>query len=154
VRLRPTTRSARRAAVWTKLASEHGLTAVVPRVWPDFKAHTDKLAPAELEARSRACRSRSVATLDQGARSGFGQQGRDAGSEAAKLIVGTMRRFATAVPHGEQYRSRYRSISFVDRPFTRRPLRKRAEVRMACAHARAAGRWRCGRPTKRRVEAA
>ena len=38
-----------RMRVWTKLASDHGLAGVVPRIWPTFKAHTDKLSPNELE---------------------------------------------------------------------------------------------------------
>ena len=38
-----------RMRVWTKLASDHGLAGVVPRIWPGFKAHTDKLSPNELQ---------------------------------------------------------------------------------------------------------
>ena len=60
-RLRPTNPLDKaRMRVWTKLASDHGLAGVVPRVWPSFKAHTDKLNPNELRRRSAASRSRSA----------------------------------------------------------------------------------------------
>ena len=61
-RLRPTNPLDKaRMRVWTKLASDHGLAGVVPRVWPSFKAYTDKLDPNELkEGRSAAFRSRSA----------------------------------------------------------------------------------------------
>jgi glutathione S-transferase len=120
VRLRPTTPLGKaRMRVWTKLASEHGLTAVVPRVWPTFKAHTDKLAPAELEAKiARVPLKERRDRWTKVAKSGFGQQDADAGSEAAKLIVGTMEARFGDGPWlmGEQYTlADIDLVPFVDR---------------------------------------
>ncbi len=120
VRLRPAAPLGKaRMRVWTKLASEHGLSAVVPRIWPTFKAHTDKLAPKDLEEKIarvplKERRDRWTKVVE----SGFGQQDADSGREAAKLIVGTMERGLGEGPWvlGEHYTlADINLIPFVDR---------------------------------------
>jgi len=120
VRLRPTTPLGKaRMRVWTKLASDHGLSAVVPRIWPTFKAHTDKLAPAELEAKiARVPLKERRDRWAKAAGGGFGSQDADAGRDAARLIVGTMEKGIADGPWlmGEQYTlADIDLIPFVDR---------------------------------------
>jgi glutathione S-transferase len=120
VRLRPATPLGKaRMRVWTKLASDHGLSAVVPRIWPTFKAHTDKLAPADLEAKiARVPLKERRDRWAKAAGGGFGQQDTDAGRDAAKLIVGTMERGIGEGPWimGEQHTlADIDLIPFVDR---------------------------------------
>lgn len=120
VRLRPTTPLAKsRMRVWTKLASDHGLAAVVPRVWPTFKAHTDKLSPAELqEAIARVPLKERRDRWAKVAGGGFGPQDTNSGHEAAKLIVGAMEARMGAGPWimGEQYTlADIDLVPFVDR---------------------------------------
>ena len=108
-----------RMRVWTKLASDHGLSGVVPRIWPSFKTQTDKLNPSELKAaldriplRERQERWAKVA------RGGFGEQDLDAGGKAAALIVGRMETGLGAGPWlmGEQYTlADIDLVPFVDR---------------------------------------
>ena len=88
-RLRPATPLGKaRMRVWTKLASDHGLAGVVPRVWPGFKAHTDKLSPTELgEALARVPLKERRDRWTKAAHGGFGQQDLDAGKDAAALII-------------------------------------------------------------------
>jgi glutathione S-transferase len=91
-RLRPTTPLAKaRMRVWTKLASDHGLTGVVPRIWPTFKAHTDKLAPDTLEKMiARVPLQERKERWAKAASGGFSEADRNAGHKAAALIIGTM----------------------------------------------------------------
>ena len=79
-----------RMRVWTKLASDHGLSGVVPRVWPTFKAYTDKLSPNELKEKL----GRIPLTERQ-----------DAGRKAASLILTRMEAGLGKDPWlmGEQY---------------------------------------------------
>ena len=119
-RLRPKTPLGKaRMRVWTKLASEHGLSAVVPRIWPTFKAHTDKLAPAELEQKiARVPLKERRDRWTKVVRSGFGVQDLDAGREAAVLIVGKMEAGLGDGPWlmGEQYTlADIDLVPFVDR---------------------------------------
>jgi glutathione S-transferase len=120
VRLRPATPLGKaRMRVWTKLASEHGLAAVVPRVWPAFKAHTDKLSQAELE--EKIARIPLKERRDRWAKvvvGGFGPQDTDSGRDAARLIVGTMEARLGDGPWlmGEQYTlADVDLVPFVDR---------------------------------------
>jgi glutathione S-transferase len=77
-----------RMRVWTKLSSDHGLTAVVPRIWPTFKAHTDKLSATELEQKiARIPLKERKDRWTKVVQAGFGPQDNEAGREAAKLIV-------------------------------------------------------------------
>ena len=74
--------------VWTKLASEHGLSGVVPRVWPSFKAFTDKLDPGELQEKlGRIPLTERQERWTKVARGGFGEHDLDAGRKAAALII-------------------------------------------------------------------
>ena len=120
IRLRPTTPLGKaRMRVWTKLASDHGLAAVVPRIWPTFKAHTDKLSPSELEQKiARVPLKERRDRWTKVVRAGFGEQDADAGRDAAKLIVGTMEARLGDGPWlmGEQYTlADIDLIPFVDR---------------------------------------
>ena len=91
-RLRPTNPLDKaRMRVWTKLASDHGLAGVVPRVWPGFKAYTDKLDPAELKDKlGRIPLSERQERWAKVARNGFTEDDRDAGHKAASFIVSRM----------------------------------------------------------------
>jgi glutathione S-transferase len=91
-RLRPTNPLDKaRMRVWTKLASDHGLAGVVPRTWPTFKAHTDKLSPDELGAKlDRIPLIERKERWAKVARGGFNEQDLDAGRKAATLIVTRM----------------------------------------------------------------
>ena len=120
IRLRPRTPIEKaRMRVWTKLAADHGLAAVVPRIWPTFKAHTDKLAPDELEQKiARVPLKERRDRWTKVVRSGFGARDNDAGHDAAKLIVGSMEtRFGNGPwLMGEQYTlADIDLIPFVDR---------------------------------------
>ncbi len=88
-RLRPTNPLDKaRMRVWTKLASDHGLSGVVPRVWPSFKALTDKLNPGELQEKlGRIPLTERQERWAKVARGGFGEQDLDAGRKAAALII-------------------------------------------------------------------
>ena len=88
-RLRPTNPLDKaRMRVWTKLASDHGLSGVVPRIWPSFKALTDKLNPAELQEKlGRIPLTERQERWAKVARGGFGEQDLDAGRKAAALII-------------------------------------------------------------------
>jgi glutathione S-transferase len=119
-RLRPTNPLDKaRMRMWTKLASDHGLTGVVPRIWPAFKAHTDKLAPAELETiLGRIPLQERKERWTKVARAGFGESDLEAGHKAAALIVRTMERGLDKGPWlmGEQYTlADIDLIPFVDR---------------------------------------
>lgn len=119
-RLRPTTPLGKaRMRVWTKLASEHGLSAVVPRIWPTFKAHTDKLSPADLAQKiARVPLKERRDRWSKVVQSGFGEQDRDAGHEAAVLIVGKMEAGLGAGPWlmGDEYTlADIDLVPFVDR---------------------------------------
>jgi glutathione S-transferase len=120
IRLRPRTPIEKaRMRVWTKLAADHGLAAVVPRIWPTFKAHTDKLAPDELEQKiARVPLKERRDRWTKVVRSGFGERDNDAGHDAAKLIVGSMETRFGDGPWlmGEQYTlADVDLIPFVDR---------------------------------------
>jgi len=88
-RLRPTNPLDKaRMRVWTKLASDQGLSALVPRVWPAFKAYTDKLNPGELQEKlGRIPLTERQERWTKVARGGFGAQDLDAGRKAAALII-------------------------------------------------------------------
>jgi glutathione S-transferase len=95
-----------RMRVWTKLASDHGLNAVVPRVWPSFKAYTDKLNPTDLQQKiDRIPLSERKERWAKVARGGFGQQDLDSGHKAATLILARMEAGLGAGPWlmGAQY---------------------------------------------------
>ena len=149
-----------RMRVWTKLASDHGLAAVVPRVWPTFKAHTDKLSAAELEAEDRAHSAQGAQRpLDQGRASGLRRADLDAGCEAAKLIVGKMEAGLRDGPWlmGEQYTlADIDLIPFVDRidEFYKdmlNPPRRTEVYGWLASHARDGRRYRrYGRLTRHR----
>jgi glutathione S-transferase len=108
-----------RMRAWTKLASDHGLAAVVPRIWPTFKAHTDKLSPAELdEMLGRIPLQERKERWAKVARAGFGDADREAGRKAAALILRAMERGLGKGPWlmGEQYTlADVDLIPFVDR---------------------------------------
>jgi glutathione S-transferase len=80
-----------RMRVWTKLASDHGLAGVVPRIWPTFKTETDKLDASDLQEKLRRIplleRQERWAKV---ARGGFGEPELDAGRKAAALIITRM----------------------------------------------------------------
>ena len=95
-----------RMRVWTKLASDHGLSGVVPRVWPTFKAYTDKLSPNELKEKlGRIPLTERQERWAKVARGGFGEQDLDAGRKAASLILTRMEAGLGKDPWlmGEQY---------------------------------------------------
>ena len=80
-----------RMRVWSKLASDHGLSGVVPRIWPTFKAHTDKLDPGELQEKlGRIPLTERQERWAKVARGGFGEQDLDGGRKAAALIITRM----------------------------------------------------------------
>src|SRR5882757_7604589 len=119
-RLRPTTPLGKaRMRVWTKLASDHGLAGVVPRVWPTFKAHTDQLSPAALgEAIARVPLKERRERWTKAAHGGFTQHDTNAGRDAAILIVSRMEAGLGDGPWlmGEQYTlADIDLIPFVDR---------------------------------------
>jgi glutathione S-transferase len=102
-RLRPTTPLGKaRMRVWTKLAADHGLAGVVPRVWPTFKAHTDKLSPTELgEVIARVPLKERRDRWTKAAHGGFTQRDTDSGREAAMLIVTRMEAGLAATAAGD-----------------------------------------------------
>jgi glutathione S-transferase len=108
-----------RMRVWTKLASDHGLAGVVPRIWPTFKAHTDKLAPTVLdEMIGRIPLQERKERWTKVAEGGFGEKDLEAGRKAASLIVGKMEAGLGKGPWlmGEQYTlADIDLIPFVDR---------------------------------------
>jgi glutathione S-transferase len=108
-----------RMRVWTKLASDHGLSGVVPRIWPTFKAHTDKLAPGELQDKlARIPLAERQERWAKVARDGFGEADREAGRKAASLILTRMEAGLGKGPWlmGEQYTlADIDLIPFVDR---------------------------------------
>jgi glutathione S-transferase len=108
-----------RMRVWTKLASDHGLAGVVPRIWPTFKAHTDKLNPNELQEKlGRIPLTERQERWAKVARGGFGEQDLDAGRKAASLIITRMESGLGRGPWlmGEQYTlADIDLIPFVDR---------------------------------------
>ena len=108
-----------RMRVWTKLASDHGLSGVVPRVWPSFKAYTDKLNPNELKEKlGRIPLTERQERWAKVARGGFGEQDLDAGRKAASLILTRMEAGLGKGPWlmGEQYTlADIDLIPFVDR---------------------------------------
>jgi glutathione S-transferase len=108
-----------RMRVWTKLASDHGLSGVVPRIWPTFKAHTDKLNPTELQEKlARIPLDERKQRWAKVARGGFGEQDLDAGRKAAALILTRMEGGLGAGPWlmDEQYTlADIDLIPFVDR---------------------------------------
>jgi glutathione S-transferase len=119
-RLRPTNPLDKaRMRIWTKLASDHGLSGVVPRIWPSFKAQTDKLGPSELKAAlDRIPLQERQERWTKVARGGFGEQDLDAGHKAAALIIGRMEAGLGAGPWlmGEQYTlADIDLVPFVDR---------------------------------------
>src|SRR6185295_17578894 len=73
--------------------------------WPHFKAHTDKLSPAELQEKlARVPLKERRDRWAKVASGGFGTQDTDSGHAAAKLIVGTMEaRMGDPWLMGEQY---------------------------------------------------
>lgn len=80
-----------RMRVWTKLASDYGLAAVVPRVWPGFKSYTDKLGPGDLDEKlSRIPLDERRERWAKVARGGFGDADFAAGRKAASLILTRM----------------------------------------------------------------
>jgi glutathione S-transferase len=80
-----------RMRVWTKLAADHGLTGVVPRIWPTFKVHTDKLAPAVLtEMLGRIPLQERKERWTKVAAGGFGEHDLSEGRKAATLILTRM----------------------------------------------------------------
>jgi glutathione S-transferase len=92
--------------VWTKLAADHGLTGVVPRIWPTFKAHTDKLAPAALTAMlGRIPLQERKERWTKVAAGGFGDHDVAEGRKAAMLILARMEAGLDNGPWlmGEQY---------------------------------------------------
>jgi glutathione S-transferase len=105
--------------VWTKLASDYGLAGVIPRIWPTFKANTDKLSPAELQdklgqipLKERQERWAKVA------RGGFGEADNEGGRKAVTLIVTRMEAGLGAGPWlmGGQYTlADIDLVPFVDR---------------------------------------
>src|SRR5262245_21149982 len=105
--------------VWTKLASDQGLAGVVPRTWPTFKTHTDKLTPNELQ--EKLGRIPLAERRERGAkvaRGGFGEVDFDAGRKAAALIITRMEAGLGNGPWlmGEQYTlADIDLIPFVDR---------------------------------------
>jgi glutathione S-transferase len=108
-----------RMRVWTKLASDHGLAGVVPRIWPTFKANTDTLTPQQLqETLGRIPLTERRERWAKVARGGFGESDLDAGRKAATLIVTRMETGLGAGPWlmGEQYTlADIDLIPFVDR---------------------------------------
>jgi glutathione S-transferase len=119
-RLRPTTPLGKaRMRLWTKLASEHGLTGVVPRVWPAFKASTDKLSQTALEeAIARVPMKERRDRWSKVAAGAFNTHDDDAGTEAARLIVDKMEAGLSEGPWlmGEQYTlADIDLVPFVDR---------------------------------------
>jgi glutathione S-transferase len=108
-----------RMRVWTKLAADHGLTGVVPRIWPSFKAHTDKLAPAVLsEMLGRIPLQERKERWTKVAEGGFGDQDVAEGRKAAALILTRMEAGMGSGPWlmGEQYTlADIDLIPFVDR---------------------------------------
>lgn len=108
-----------RMRVWTKLASDYGLAGVIPRIWPTFKAHTDKLSPDELQQRlGRIPLKERQERWAKVARGGFGEADNDAGRKAATLIVSRMEAGLGAGPWlmGAQYTlADIDLIPFVDR---------------------------------------
>ena|SRR5437588_1131784 len=118
--LRPATPLGRaRMRVWTKLASDQGLAGVVPRIWPTFKMHTDKLSSAELgEAIARVPLKERRERWAKAAHGGFGQHDIDSGKDAARLIVERMEASLGDGPWlmGEQYTlADIDLVPFVDR---------------------------------------
>ncbi len=119
-RLRPTNPLDKaRMRVWTKLASDHGLAGVVPRVWPSFKTYTDKLNPNELkETLGRIPLTERQERWAKVARGGFGEQDLDGGRKAASFIITRMEAGLGKGPWlmGEQYTlADIDLIPFVDR---------------------------------------
>jgi glutathione S-transferase len=108
-----------RMRVWTKLASDHGLAGVVPRIWPTFKAHTDKLSPTVLdEMIGRIPLQERKERWTKVAEGGFGEKDLADGRKAASLIVGKMEAGLSKGPWlmGEQYTlADVDLIPFVDR---------------------------------------
>ena len=111
-----------RMRVWTKLASDHGLAGVVPRVWPSFKAYTDKLNPNELKEKlGRIPLTERQERWAKVARGGFGEQDLDGRPQGG-----------LADPHADGSRARARSVAdgraihaCRHRPHSvRRPLRR------------------------------
>jgi len=119
-RLRPTNPLEKaRMRVWTKLASDHGLAGVVPRVWPGFKSYTDKLNPGELKEKlDRIPLTERQERWAKVARGGFSEQDIDSGHKAASLILTRMESGLGKGPWlmGEQYTlADIDLIPFVDR---------------------------------------
>ncbi len=120
IRLRPNNPLDKaRMRVWTKLASDHGLSGVVPRVWPGFKAYTDKFNPSDLQQKiDRIPLTERKERWAKVARGGFGQQDLDAGHKAASLILTRMEASLGAGPWlmGAQYTlADIDLVPFVDR---------------------------------------
>jgi len=119
-RLRPRTPLDKaRMRVWTKLASDHGLAGVVPRIWPTFKANTDKLDAGALQEKlGRIPLDERKERWAKVARGGFTEADREAGRKAATLIVTRMEAGLGSGPWlmGEQYTlADIDLIPFVDR---------------------------------------
>jgi glutathione S-transferase len=119
-RLRPTNPLDKaRMRVWTKLASDYGLAAVVPRIWPTFKANTDKLSASELEQMiSRVPLKERRDRWTKVVQAGFGEADNKAGLDAARLIIGKMEAGLGNGPWlmGEQYTlADIDLVPFVDR---------------------------------------
>jgi glutathione S-transferase len=80
-----------RMRVWTKLASDHGLAAVVPRIWPTFKANTDKIERTVLdELLGRIPLAERRERWTKVADGGFGEKDIEEGCKAASLILSRM----------------------------------------------------------------
>jgi glutathione S-transferase len=95
-----------RMRVWTKLASDHGLAGVVPRTWPTFKVHTDKLSASELQEKlGRIPLIERRERWAKVARGGFGEPDFDSGRNAASFIITRMETGLGNGPWlmGEQY---------------------------------------------------
>jgi glutathione S-transferase len=108
-----------RMRLWTKLANDHGLTGVVPRVWPAFKAHTDKLSETRREEwlKSVPLKERRDRWI-KAASGGFNKHDLDAGIDAASLILSRMEAGLGDGPWlmGEQYTlADIDLVPFVDR---------------------------------------
>jgi glutathione S-transferase len=108
-----------RMRVWTKLASDHGFSGVVPRIWPTFKAHTDKLAPTALdEMLGRIPLQERKERWTKVAEGGFGEKDLADGRKAATLILTRMEAGLGTGPWlmGEQYTlADIDLVPFVDR---------------------------------------
>jgi glutathione S-transferase len=119
-RLRPTNPLDKaRMRVWTKLASDHGLAGVVPRIWPTFKANTDQLDSDELKQKlERIPLKERQERWAKVARGGFNEDDRAAGRKAASLIITRMEAGLGNGPWlmGEQYTlADIDLVPFVDR---------------------------------------